>query len=402
MKNLWINKKAIISILLAGSIMVGASACGRVKDDTDDSKDNLSIQTSDVVDVVEDTIYIDKNNQVVDLNLLINSQYKTVSGFNKYTILPGTCIYYVEDYNSIAYEEMTHDSFMVTVLEANDNYSYCLFPNNTYGYVNNSSLIKCANLQNADYVDILENNEDTLSCNAYLYHSNGLYMGYLYEGQSCYSLSTNGEYTLIKLPDGTQGYVTNRALMGDYKKIDGYAFLKKNTPVYRDTNLTDLAYNDCDDQMVSVSFINRKYAGIFDEDGHDLLYVKVTDLDDDFILVDLDSQKMNCYIDYQLVGSWGTRSGKDSSPTHTGAFDIDWKQTDFEFENYPGSHAKFWIPINEYEEGIHDLVGDDEWNYGNQAYHQYGSHGCVRVPVAASEFVYENYEVGDMVLVRKK
>jgi lipoprotein-anchoring transpeptidase ErfK/SrfK len=47
-------------------------------------------------------------------------------------------------------------------------------------------------------------------------------------------------------------------------------------------------------------------------------------------------------------------------------------------------------------------VGDDEWNYGDQTYHEYGSHGCVRVPREASEFVYNNYEVGDMVLVRKK
>ena len=71
------------------------------------------------------------------------------------------------------------------------------------------------------------------------------------------------------------------------------------------------------------------------------------------------------------------------------------------FTTYRGSYASYWILINEYGEGIHDLIGDDEQNYGNEAYHEYGSHGCIRVPKEASKYVYENYDVGDMVLVHK-
>ena len=130
--------------------------------------------------------------------------------------------------------------------------------------------------------------------------------------------------------------------------------------------------------------------------------MKPNNIDKDYIIVNISSQRMDCYLDYQLVGSYPTRTGKNDTPTHEGAFDIDWKAENWEFENYPGKKAKYWISINEFGEGIHDLIGDDAQNYGNNAYQLDGSHGCIRVPATASEFVYNNYEVGDMVLVRKK
>lgn len=413
MKKLWINKKTIFSIALAGSIMMGAHACGNTNDNTNDSEDNLSIQTIDVIDdednlsvkttdVVEDnTIYVDKNNQMINYETLNDSEYKNIEGDNRYTILPGAIIYYTND-NNITDDEVVRDLFMVNVIKSNDTYSYCLFPNNTYGYVNNNSLIKCANLCNGEYIMVEKNKDDILSTNAYLYNENGLYIDYLYEGQDCCVYATNGEYTLISLSDGRKGYVLNRSLTNNHKQINGYGFIRSNKTIYSNINLTDVAYNVENDQVVQVLYVNEKYAAILDENSNDVTYVRPSDLDTDFIIIDLDTQRIDCYLDYQIAGSWGTRSGKDSTPTHTGAFDIDWKQKDFEFEDYPGSRARYWIPINQYEEGIHDLVGDDEWNYGNQAYHQYGSHGCIRVPREASEFVYENYEVGDMVLVRRK
>ena len=413
MKKLWINKKAIFSIALAGSIMMGAHACGNTNDNTNDSEDNLSIQTTVVIDtednlnvqttdeVSDNTIYVDKNNQMISYETLNDSEYKNIEGDNRYTILPGASIYYTNGFN-IVDDEIVRDLFMVNVIKTNDTYSYCLFPNNTYGYVNNNSLIKCANLSNGEYIMVENNKDDILSANAYLYNKNGLYIGYVNENEICKVIATNGEYTLINLSDGREGYVLNRSLTNNHKQINGYGYIRQGKVVYRDTNFTSAAYTVCEDLTTEVLYMNEKYAAIFDSDINDIFYIRPEDLDDDFIIVDLDTQRIDCYLDYQLAGSWGTRSGKDSSPTHAGAFDIDWKVEDFEFENYPGSHARYWIPINEYDEGIHDLMGDDEQNYGNQAYHQYGSHGCIRVPVAASEFVYNNYEVGDMVLVRKK
>lgn len=401
MKNLWINKEKLISLVLAGSISLCTCACGN----SNNKKE--SDTTTEIIDVVEDnteltnsTEYISKSGYVVDLTELNDGKYRSLEGDNRYTILPGTSIYYTDGYN-VTYEEVTNDSFIVTVLESNDSYSYTLFSNNTKGYVLNSSLIKCANLSNGEYIMVEENKEDILLTNAYLYGKNGMYIGYVCENENCNVIATNGEYTLISLSDGRQGYVLNRSLTNNHKEINGYGYIRSGMPVYSNINLTDVAYNIPEDQLIYVQYINEKYASIIDNDSN-MMYVRTSELDKDFIVIDLNTQRMDCYLDYQLSASWGTRSGKDSTPTHTGSFDIDWKATDWEFTNYPGSHARYWIPINEYGEGIHDLVGDDEQNYGNEAYHAYGSHGCIRVPRAASEFVYENYEVGDMVLVRKR
>ena len=248
-----------------------------------------------------------------------------------------------------------------------------------------------------------DNKETSLASNTDLYDSDGTILCNLYENQLCIKIATNGKYTFISLPNGTTGFVLSSALMNNYQKIDGQGFIGQGTNLYYDKEFTNLAYTVTDyDQIFYVDFTTDDYAGVFDDSGRELMYVRPSELAKDYIIVDLDSQQMDCYLDYKLVGSWGTRTGKNTSPTHPGAFDIDWKAKDWEFTTYPGSHAKYWIPINEYGEGIHDLIGDDEQNYGNYAYQLDGSHGCIRVPAAASEFVYNNYEVGDMVLVRKK
>ena len=245
--------------------------------------------------------------------------------------------------------------------------------------------------------------EGMLAAGADLYNDKGIVINTFDQNQLCNKIATNGKYTLISLPNGITGFVLNNALMNNYQIINGYGFIRKGTNLYYDNNFTRLAYIVEDyAQIFYVDFTSSEYAGVFDANGRELMYVKPTEINKDYIIVDLDEQKMDCYLDYRLVGSWGTRTGKNSTPTHAGAFDIDWKASDWEFTTYPGSYAKYWIPINEYGEGIHDLVGDDEQNYGNQAYQLDGSHGCIRVPAEASEFVYENYEVGDMVLVRKK
>lgn len=401
MKKLWINKKAIFSIALAGSIMMGAHACGNTNKDTKDSEDNLSIQTTDVIEIQDNTMYIDKNNQMIDFGVLNESEYKDIEGDNRYTILPGANIYYTDDYN-ITDDEIVRDSFMVNVIKSNDTYSYCLFPNNTYGYVNNNSLIKCANLCNGEYIMVENNKEDILSTNAYLYNKNGLYIDYLYENQICNVIATNGEYTLISLSDGREGYILNKSLTNNHRQINGYGYIRSGRKIYSDTDFTNVACSIEDDQVVQVLYMNEKYVEILASNSSDIMYVRSTDLESNFIVINLNTQIMDCYLDYQIAGSWRTRTGKDSIPTNVGADDIDWKATDWEFIDYPGSHAQYLIVFNKDGQAIHDLVGDDEWNYGDQTYHQYGSHGCVRVPREASEFVYNNYEVGDMVLVRKK
>lgn len=400
MNNLWINKKTIMSIVLAGSIALGAYGCDlSVKNSDEKTPQNTEIPCD--INNNNDNEYFNKYNQRIDLNVLNNAGYIKYQDDNMYTLIKGANIYYKDDYY-ITNEELADDMIMVKMLESNGIFSKVLLPNNQTGYVSNNQLIKCANLNNGDYVTIQNNIDDVLATDAYLYISNGIYIGYLTAGQTCQAISTNGEYTLIKLPDGKQGYVLNNTLTNNHKIVNGYGYISNGVSVYKNKALTELAYSNTTDQLLNVIEINGKYASVYDNNSNELLYIRTSDLNQDIVIVDLNSQRMDCYLNCELVGSWGTRSGKDETPTHTGWFDIDWETEDFSFEKYPGSHARHWIPINEFGEGIHDLVGDDEWNYGNEAYHQYGSHGCIRVPADASEFVYDNYEPGDMVLVRKK
>ena len=394
------NKKAIMSLLLSGSIALSAYGCTRdIKNKHDEDNDTkLTVVEVTDIPVEKQTQYVNKRNEIIDLNVLNNSQYLPIEGDNKYTLYNGSSIYYKFDWN-ITDEEIADRSFIVSAVAASDTFTIVELPNGNKAYVSNGSLIKCANLHNSEYQYV--NEDSSLISDAYLYDGSGMYIGYLHEMQPCYKVAVNNEYALINLPDGTNGYVVDRALENNYQQIDGAAFIKAGTDLYLDKNLKEL-YRTSNDEMVYVEFMTNRYAAIFDTTGRELLYVNPEALDDDFVLVDLDKQQMDCYVDYQLAGSWGTRTGRDSSPTHAGAFDIDWKAADWEFTTFPGSYAKHWIPINEYGEGIHDLIGDDEQNYGNEAYHAYGSHGCIRVPREASQFVFDNYEVGDMVLVRKK
>jgi len=331
MKNLKINKEKIISLLLAGSIVLCINSCTRqIKNNKDTPKETFTIGTS--TPVLEEPATIEETIPTETLSPV-----------------------YLELVNGPAFEAID------------------------------------------------DNKESSLANNTDLYDNDGAIICNLYENQLCSKIATNGKYTFISLSDGTTGFVLSSTLMSNYQKIDGSGFIRQGTNLYYDKEFTNLAYTVTDyDQIFYVDFTTDEYAGVFDYDGREIMYVRPSELDKDYIIVDLDSQQMDCYLDYKLVASWGTRTGKNSSPTHPGAFDIDWKAKDWEFTTYPGSYAKYWIPINEYGEGIHDLIGDDEQNYGNYAYQLDGSHGCIRVPAAASEFVYDNYEVGDMVLVRKK
>lgn len=394
------NKKAIMSLLLSGSIALSAYGCVRDVKDKHDENNATKLIAVEVTDtpVEKQTQYVNKRNEIIDLNT-INLGYISCEANDYYTLYVGASIYYKQDWN-ITDEEISDRLLFVKAIARNDIFTLVELPNGEKGYVNNNLLIKNANLQNGEYEYVGQ--DSMLMYDAYLYDGNtGMYRTYLYENQPCHVIESNGEYSLIDLPNGDFGYVLNRVLENGYKVINGAAFVKVGTELYSDKQLTSL-YRKSDDEMLYVQSMNNKYATVFEENGSTPLYVRSEALDDDFILVDLSDQRMNCYIDYQLTGSWGTRTGRDSSPTCTGAYDIDEKTTDWEFTTFPGSFAKHWMPIStETQQGIHDLIGDDEWNYGDESYHTNGSHGCVRVPREASQFVFDNYNIGDMVLVRK-
>ena len=392
MKNLRINKKGIISIILAMGLSI-SSRSGIVKGDN--INDSLFVSNS----------FINSESINNDLSLyyrmIDNYDYIPIHGNNKFWIPQGKTIYFYRGDTSI--DKVTVDSNIeVIVNETNHYYAKIILPNGDTCYTDISSLNSCDKLDSNGYIVINNDKDSAVSINSYLYDSAGHVIKYLYNSQECNKVATNGKYTLITLPDGSDGFILSDTLMNKYENVSKYALIKEGVEIYYDSSLTALAYRSKSNQVVYLKYINDLYASLYDKDGRELMYVRTNDLIKNFIDIDLNEQKMTCFIDYQFVNEWNTRSGKNTTPTHEGLFDIDWKAYDWEFTSYPGSYAKYWIPFNEFDEGIHDLVGDDEENYGNNAYQLNGSHGCVRVPAMASEFVYDNYDVGDMVLVRKK
>ena len=400
MQNLRINKKALCSLFLTGTIALNTVGCTR--EIVKNKKNNANIE---VVEQVEPSIrqkaYVNKYGLIVNLSDMNDHAYIVLDENTKYTLCDGANVYFKGEWNIDA-EEINDKPIIVTGIESNGKYTFIELPTGEKAYVDNGYLVKCANINKTAYVNYPENTYSKLNKDAYLYGNSGIYLRYLYCDEVCRVNATNGEYSYITLNDGTNGYVLNDVLVSNYQKVNGSAFVAKDTRLYSDKGLSNV-YRITDDEIIYVEYITDRYAVIYDSQRNVELYLNPAMLDGNFIDVKLASQRMDCYLDYQVTGSWNIRSGKDGTPTCEGAYDIDEKVSDWEFTTFPGSYAKHWIPIStETQQGIHDLVGDDEENYGNESYHTYGSHGCIRVPRDASQFVYDNYNIGDMVLVRKK
>ncbi len=394
MINLRINEKKLLSFLLAGSIVLSTYSCSMsIK-----QKKEKEASTSTPAMTIESVIY--ENDSNFYRNLLYSYNYNPINGSNQFTINKGTNVYFV-DGEVIKTEVINVDTLNVIAIASNNNYALVTLPDGRSGYVDIHALYTTATINDNHFEDVQDNVDSSIAKNTFLYDFQGHVIGYLYETQRCKKISTMGQYIHIELPNGMDGFVLNDTLMETYEYVDGYAVVNKGTKLYYDSDLTQLAYTTDDDvQMLYVEFINQEYAGVYDRSGREIMYAKTTDLKGDFVFNDLTSQRMHCYLNYQLAAVFPTRSGKLASPTHEGVFSIIEKIENFSFTKFPGSRAKHWILYNYGdEEGIHDLVGDDEQNYGNQAYQLDGSHGCIRVPAEASQFIYENYEVGDMVIV---
>ena len=385
------NKGSIISAAVAASMVIGISD---FMDNDSKKEDNYRVEVKPKKEVVS------INSEYLN-DIVLEGEEESIKleyEYEKYTICAGTKIYSDE----LKTDEITIDKMMVvSLLEVNGKSAKILFDNGACAFTNMSSLIKCIDINKDEFNMVEQNNMVLLNGMTKLYDDNGMYVKSVDTNTKCYVISVSNEYANVLFEDGSCGYVELSSLILMSAKIDGYAYVRNYCNTYSDKELSNIKGDIYAGSIIYVSFINDNYAYVIDNNGEGC-YMNVDDLDKNYIMINLTDQRMYCFLDYKLAVSYGTRSGRDSSPTHTGDFDIDWKAENWEFTNFPGSHAKHWIPINEYGEGIHDLVGDDEANYGNGMYHTSGSHGCIRVPSSASQFVYDNYEIGDMVLVRKR
>jgi lipoprotein-anchoring transpeptidase ErfK/SrfK len=91
----------------------------------------------------------------------------------------------------------------------------------------------------------------------------------------------------------------------------------------------------------------------------------------------------------------------DDLHTPTGTYQIQSKQTDQTLTVLGGAqyHVRYWIPFDTPLFGFHDSSWQS-FPYGSQKYRTDGSHGCVRLPLAAIAWLYRWVAVGATVTIR--
>ena len=142
-----------------------------------------------------------------------------------------------------------------------------------------------------------------------------------------------------------------------------------------------------------------------------------TELPKKVVIVDISDQNAKLYDGNNVIVDTNIVSGKQSTPSDIGYFDIDWKERNTNLTG-PGysSYVDYWMPFNG-GEGLHDAeyhtdydedgnyVRDHGWRsngeFGGDTYQYNGSHGCINLPNEAAKNIYDNVETGTMVLVKK-
>ena len=129
------------------------------------------------------------------------------------------------------------------------------------------------------------------------------------------------------------------------------------------------------------------------------LYKEYTkEMNGKFIVVDKSEQRMTLYNNNEVMVQTPVTTGKDSTPSDTGYFEIYGKDRNTYLMN--NSFVQYWMPYNG-GEGIHDASWREEWEFGTDIYHKSGSHGCINTPLEEVIQIYDNVKVGTKVLVHK-
>ncbi len=118
------------------------------------------------------------------------------------------------------------------------------------------------------------------------------------------------------------------------------------------------------------------------------------DFGDSYVEINMITQHVFLYVDGELVTETDCVTGKVSNGNSTpeGIYPLAWKQKNRVLRG-PGyaSFVNFWMPFNG-GVGMHDA----SWRstFGGTIYKYSGSHGCVNMPYAAAQTIYEHIEAG--------
>lgn len=135
----------------------------------------------------------------------------------------------------------------------------------------------------------------------------------------------------------------------------------------------------------------------------------VEKLTDTYVEVDISDQKLKLYNDEELLKTCDVVTGKKG--VHDTRYGCNPIYKHYHDEkgiplrgNDPGDkytvYVYYWMAFDG-GQGIHDADNWRHGNYGGNIYKTNGSHGCVSVCYSDAEFIYDNTNKGDYVLVHE-
>jgi len=193
----------------------------------------------------------------------------------------------------------------------------------------------------------------------------------------------------------------------EYKYLDNtYGFVKK------DVSLRTDAKKDSDKiskikKYEKVKLISKLNGWSYVKYNRKKGYIKdknIKKLLKEFIDVDISEQKLRYYDkNGEVVIKSDIVTGKNSSPTDKGFFDVYQKCTNYTMHAVDNSYDTFANYVLKFNKGELEYFHDALWRdkFGGDIYKTKGSHGCVNLPYKVAKKLYKKVDVGTSVLVHK-
>ena len=183
----------------------------------------------------------------------------------------------------------------------------------------------------------------------------------------------------------------------EYHHCDVY--FNQDTPIYNTINGNELSSLEIYSKAFEIYSVD---GWSFIDIGDALVFVEsknITELPKKYIELDISDQNVKLFMDGKEVVDSKVVTGKDSTPTREGCFEIFAKNRN-RYLTGPGykSYVNYFMPFDG-GIGLHDASWRSE--FGGEIYRENGSHGCVNMPYDDVKTIYENVEVGTKVLVHK-